>query len=184
MLDVYTVLAKTESGAHEIAHRSGQLRSAERRILILADGRRNLAELDRYCRPGELAAIVDTLLRNQFVRLVRENEEAPVVEYVGADITQDIARIDLAMRHSDSRRSEPPENREQFRALKEAAAQELLEKAGFGGEVLAARIVGCSTPKALRILLRDIEAALAKQLGEAEATAFAKRTGAAAVHLS
>jgi hypothetical protein len=72
---------KTELGLHEMQNRSGRLTQGERRVLILADGRRSVGELNRFVRPGELAPILDKLMREGFV--VMRDRGAPAVAASG-----------------------------------------------------------------------------------------------------
>ena len=73
---------KTELGLHEMQNRSGRLTQGERRVLILADGRRSVGELNRFVRPGELAPILDKLMREGFV--ATRDRDAPAVNAPGA----------------------------------------------------------------------------------------------------
>ena len=241
-MDLSWVPHKTTLGQQEIAQRSGVLSSGERRLLILADGKRSLQELEKLCRAGEFAAQLERLLRLGFVGLpgqVGETSRAEVSSTASqadvastaaqaeissaatqvdvsstesqlesshqvsvlsassasnlsdsapadlpvASITLEIQRLNAALQSHDTQRYEAPPYQASFRQLKEQAAEELLVRSQYRSEVLAARIISCSTPKALRTLLRESDAELMRTMGEREAIEFARRIGSAAVNL-
>lgn len=251
MLDLNRVPRKTEQGQQEIAQRSGLLNSGERRLLILADGKRNLQELEKLCRAGELSQQLERLLRLGLITLPESQPldeantaETTTVDRLGEDsqvgfertasdvpprldevdattgfppaatrpsvsltpsgapqrssgddapaepadlpiasITLEIQRLNAALESHETQRYEAPPYQASFRQLKEQAAEELLVRSQYRSEVLAARIISCSTPKALRTLLRESDTELARTMGEREAIEFARRIGSAAVNL-
>ena len=63
------IYARTEAGEREVAERRRDLSQQARRILILIDGRRPLADLSMLARPGELEPIVAALEQAGLIRL-------------------------------------------------------------------------------------------------------------------
>lgn len=221
-MDFASILYKTSIGQEEVARKSGQLTHNERRILILADGRRSIGELDKFVRPGEITPIVERLMRGRFVQMVERPVPAegpitlsgptlapaepppPVEDKAGpstisppevrgamatqdlpvAGLTQQIRRFEEAVKEADALWTEVPAYTGSLQQLKERAAEELLARCGYLAEVLAARIMTCSTPKALRALLREIEEDITEHLGTEAALEFVKRIGTQAVQLS
>ncbi len=132
-LDPRLVFAKTESGAAEVAARAHKLSISERRILILLDGRRRLADLPPFARPGELAPIVDRL------------ESCGLIALAG------IAE-DVAPREDDLRRQK--ERAVQARLL--TALDGAFEReVGAAGLILEARLRDCVNLEVFRRVLRE-----------------------------
>ncbi len=67
--DLRLVFAKTPEGSAELTGRSHGLSTVERRILILIDGQRRLADLPPFARPGEIGPIIDKLQSHGLIRL-------------------------------------------------------------------------------------------------------------------
>lgn len=59
--DAHAVYAKTTRGAAEAAEHRQPLPTTVRRVLLLVDGRRSVAQLRDHARPGELAGILALL---------------------------------------------------------------------------------------------------------------------------
>jgi hypothetical protein len=187
--------SKTEAGVDEIAQRSGRLVSGARRLLILIDGNRSIAELERLSRPGELPIHLKTLLDLGLIRIgdaPSAERDSSTVQSPGASvdddlpaatITLEIQRLDEALAAREQALAADPPRAISFRDLKEQAAEELLVRSHYQSEVLAARLLACSTPKALRSLLRESEAELVRTMGARDAVEFARRVGAQAVDL-
>ena len=75
------VLAKTEKGLQEIQHRGAALTAAARRVLILVDGQRSVAELTHeLAHHADVAALLDQL---QALGLVRPIGKPGAVAAVG-----------------------------------------------------------------------------------------------------
>lgn len=188
--------SKTDAGVDEIAQRSGRLVSGARRLLILIDGNRSIAELERLSRPGELPVHLKTLLDLGLIRVGDfpstevESAAAEVLderaddELPAATITLEMQRLDEALTAREQALAADPPRAISFRDLKEQAAEELLVRSRYQSEVLAARLLACSTPKALRSLLRESEAEMVRTMGARDAVEFARRVGAQAVDLS
>jgi len=65
--DPGTVYVKTASGRDEVACRNGGLSQRERRVLIVVDGQRTVAELIALFSPGELEAALPVLVEKGLV---------------------------------------------------------------------------------------------------------------------
>ncbi len=194
-MDPQDIPAKTEAGVDEIAQRSGRLPSGARRLLILIDGHRSIAELERLSRPGELPIHLKTLLDFGLIRVgdfppatqaepMAGEEASQQDDIAAAAITIEMKRLDEALTVREQQITSDPPRALSFRELKEQAAEELLVRSRYQSEVLAARLLACSTPKALRTLLRESEAEMVRTMGPRDAVEFARRVGAQAVDLS
>ena len=75
--DLRLVFAKTTEGAAELVSRQHGLSTVERRILILIDGQRRLADLPPFARPGEVGPIVDKLQSHGLIRLAGISDDPP-----------------------------------------------------------------------------------------------------------
>jgi hypothetical protein len=76
-LDPRLVYGKTAAGMSEVANRTDSLSPGARRMLILIDGRRSLAQLPGNTRPGELPKLVEELLTAGLIALSGIVEELP-----------------------------------------------------------------------------------------------------------
>ncbi|MCX7901343.1 MAG: hypothetical protein N2483_03450 [Burkholderiaceae bacterium] len=162
MIDEHSVYAKTPKGAAEVAARSGALSLAARRVLIMIDGRRSVAELAPLARPGEIAQIIETLESQGFVqRVVGVGEAAPAASEtpLGDAGSEDAADERLAA---------------SLEAIKRRAVRELADRLGPDAEVMAGRIEQCRTPEELRQRLQEAERLVAGILGAAQAQDFVR----------
>ena len=64
------VFAKTRKGQDEIASRAGGLTPRERRLLIFADGKRSLDELQRMLQADDLRPILEKLRKAGYIEAV------------------------------------------------------------------------------------------------------------------
>jgi hypothetical protein len=76
-LDPRLVYGKTAAGMSEVTNRTDSLSPGARRMLILIDGRRSLAQLPGNTRPGELPKLVEELLAAGLIALSGIVEELP-----------------------------------------------------------------------------------------------------------
>lgn len=152
MLDDRLVYAKTARGVAEISERSGAVPLAVRRVLIMIDGRRSIAELAPLAPPGEIGTIVEQL------------EAQGLVYPAHADAAG--ARAE----HADALVEDRPAAT--FEALKRRAVRELSDLLGPDAEVIAVRIEQTRTQEDLRHRLLEAERLVAGLLGEAQAQDF------------
>lgn len=131
--DPRLVFTKTDAGATEVAARTLKLTTSERRILILLDGRRRLADLPSFARPGELEPIVDRL------------EAAGLIALAG--IADDPAASDAEARRQ---RERAVQSRIQA-ALDGAFEREI----GAAGLIFEARLRDCLNLEVTRRVLRE-----------------------------
>jgi len=66
-MDETMVFEKTERGVREIAQASGELQPRYRRVLVLVDGTKSIADLAPLTRPGEIESTLEALLRGGYV---------------------------------------------------------------------------------------------------------------------
>jgi hypothetical protein len=66
-VDETIAFEKTERGRREIAQPVGELPPRLRRILVMIDGVRQLADLAPLARPGEIEQVVEALLRGGYI---------------------------------------------------------------------------------------------------------------------
>ena len=154
------IYRKTEKGKREVADRALRLESHARRLLIMIDGQRDLAELSVYVRAGEFESTLERLRAEGFVERADE-----------ADLDPDrIARAPAA--------NDPVV----FAGIKIRAMSEIRGRMrgrlASLGEMLVEEINACPDPLAMREKLRTIEESLARLLGAEEAVALARSIGA------
>lgn len=70
------VFAKTRKGQDEIASRSGGLTPRERRLLIFADGKRSLDELQRMLQADDLRPLLEKLRQAGYIEAVDAPSQA------------------------------------------------------------------------------------------------------------
>ncbi|HXF46879.1 MAG TPA: hypothetical protein VNK91_12255 [Burkholderiaceae bacterium] len=158
MIDERLVYAKTPKGAAEVAARSGGLSLAARRVLIMVDGKRTVAELAPLARPGEIATILEALEAQGFVQPVNSAAvRAAVAEPAGVDSGDELADERLVAT---------------LEAVKRRAVRELSDRLGPDAEVMAVRIEQCRTPDELRQRLHEAERLVAGILGDAQGQEF------------
>jgi hypothetical protein len=67
--DQRVVYVKTAAGSKEVLARKLSLNAAERRILIIIDGKRSVAELPDFARPGEIVSILASLSQKGLIQV-------------------------------------------------------------------------------------------------------------------
>lgn len=158
MIDEQLVYAKTPKGVAEVAARSGGLSLAARRVLILIDGKRTVAELAPLARPGEIASILEGLESQGFVQPLNSAAvRAAAAEPAGTESGDELADERLVAT---------------LEAVKRRAVRELSDRLGPDAEVMAVRIEQCRTPDELRQRLHEAERLVAGILGDAQGQDF------------
>jgi hypothetical protein len=160
MSDDRVIYTKTPKGTAEIAARSGALSMAERRVLIMVDGKRTLVDLAPLARAGEIGPLLESLEAQGFIQRAeglapRAPAAAGTAEV--ADPADELAEERLAAA---------------FDSVKRRAVRELSDRLGPDAEVMAVRIENCRTPEELRHRLREAERLVAGMLGDAHAQEF------------
>ena len=158
MLDDRLVYAKTARGIAEVGTRSDAVSLSARRVLIMIDGKRPLAELAPLSSTGDIGPIVEQLEAQGMVQLVSAGVPTnPPTDLGAADAAEDLAEERLVA---------------SFDAFKRRAVRELSDRLGPDAEVMAVRIEHCRTTDDLRQRLLEAERLVAGMLGDAQAQDF------------
>jgi len=148
--DLRLVFAKTATGSAELTGRQHGLSTVERRILILIDGQRRLADLPPFARPGEIGPIIDKLQSCGLVRLAGIAEDPPLPNADSANR----ARSHLA-------------------AVQSQLAGIFERELGADGRVLEARLRDSISLEVARRVVRDGIDAIGQRFGPAAASRLA-----------
>ena len=154
-MDEAKIYRKTATGAQEVAERTHGLAKHLRRLLIMIDGSRDMAELSSFARAGEVEPTIAQLEARGFI------------EMVGADDVKS-GRVAFAPAANDPA---------VFAVIKRNAMVEIRKRLGPVSSLLINEIESCTGPLELRQKLRNIENALIQVLGAAEGAELARRIG-------
>jgi hypothetical protein len=146
-LDPRLVYNKTAAGVSEVLVRSDALSPAARRVLLLIDGRRSLAQLPGHARPGELPRLIDELLSAGMIALSGIVDELPA----GWNDARD------------------PQLEDFKRRIEGTVAREL----GPDGRVLEARLQDCVNMTVMRSVMREVIELVRTRAGDDAATRVA-----------
>lgn len=162
MIASTTVFRKTELGNAEIATRKLGLRAELRRLLIMVDGRNNVARLAAIARPGEAEALLLELL------------SAGVIEASdGSAVTAQPGGNDNG----------PAPTVEQFKAARQAGVRYLNDTLGPAAESFALKLERAKDPQELRDAVTQVRASLERMSGAADAQRFLDAVRAAAAKI-
>jgi len=150
-----TTYRKTDKGTREVADRALGLEKHVRRLLIMIDGNRVVAELSVYVRPGELKSTLARLVAEGFIEMLSAGERIP-------------GRVTYAPVASDPI---------VFAGIKVRAMAEIHDRLGSVSNLLVSEINSCSNPLELREKLRSLESALVHLLGATEGVTLARKIG-------
>ena len=150
-----TTYRKTDKGTQEVADRAFGLKNHVRRLLIMIDGNRDVAELSVYVRPGELNSTLTRLVAEGLIEMVGAGDRIP-------------GRVPYAPAANDP---------VVFAGIKARAMTDIRGRLGPVSNLLVTEINACSSPLELREKLRNLESALVHLLGPAEGVALARRIG-------
>jgi hypothetical protein len=142
--DTRVVYVKTVSGSHEVLARKLQLTSAERRILIIIDGKRSVAELPDFARPGEIVSILASLSQKGLIQ-ISGMYELPTPEALETRRQLDTQKLDR---------------------LKSELAGAFERELGVGGQVWDARLADSVSLDVVRSVLREAIDVLFSRAGE------------------
>lgn len=170
-MDDTTVYTKTAQGATEVAARGAGLSLTQRRVLIMVDGKRTVAELAPYAKPGELTDVLTLLEGLALVERIGgapppsapPTPPAPAAAAAVASPVAAAARGDL---ETDDR------NVITLEEARRRAVRGLIDRVGPDGEVLAERIERARTIDELRERLREAERMVAGFRGAEAAAEF------------
>jgi hypothetical protein len=166
MLSPNTTFRKTELGNAEIANRKLGLRAELRRLLILVDGRNNVAKLAAFVR---MPAVDNLLFELQSLGVI-EVSDGSVVTTIAAPAAGGFAGGDQTLAPTQ----------EQFAAARSAAVRFVNNTLGPGGETLAIKIERTRNAQELRDTVTQVRQSLDRMMGEAVGQRFldAVRTAA------
>ncbi len=142
--DQRVVYIKTAAGGKEVLARKLSLNPAERRILIIIDGKRSVAELPDFARPGEIVSILASLSQKGLIQISGMYELPD---------PQELAR----------RKLEESLKLERIKAALEGVFEKEL---GTGGQVWDVRLADSVSLDVVRTVLREAIDVLFSRAGE------------------
>ena len=154
-MDDATIYRKTAKGAQEVAERSRDLEKHLRRLLIVVDGIKDVAELSAFARSTEWEATLARLETEGFIERLDAGEQSP-------------GRIAYAPAANDPA---------VFALIKRNAMVEIRKRLGPVSSLLVTEIETCTGPLELRQKLRNIENVLVHVLGPVEGAELARKIG-------
>ncbi len=157
MLDS-TIYRKTAKGVAEVADRRFGLDKHLRRVLIIVDGVKDIAELSTFIRAGELDDTLEQLVAQGFIE--EGAGHAPEAD-------------EFPRPHQVPAANEPAV----FALIKQHAMAEISTRLGAVANLLITEIEACKDPLELRLKLRNIENVLVNRLGAEQGTDLARRIG-------
>jgi len=190
-MDEFLVFEKTPQGLAEVASRSAGLSLQARRVLIMIDGSRTLAELAPLAPHGTLDDVINLLHGRGLIRTVGEEEDTSLAGAWNSG-PQTSSNLPLSGRTQDgggpsSRPSSATDRNAASAAaapddrvyltideVKRRAVHELNERLGPDGEPMAMRIERSSGAEELREQLREAERLIARSVGETSAQEFVR----------
>ncbi len=170
-MDEKLVYTKTAKGVAEVATRGGALSLAARRILIMVDGKRSVADLAPLARPGEIDGLIATLeTRGYIQRMHGADAPGPRPAARALDVPT-VAGVEV---HSLG--AEPGEERAllTLEEAKRRAVRALTDRLGPDAEVISLRIEQTRTADELRERIKEAERIVSALLGEAAVAEFVR----------
>lgn len=164
-MDDKLVYTKTARGVAEVAARGGTLSLAARRVLIMVDGKRSVAELSPLARPGEIDGLIATLEAQGFIQRMHGDQAA-------ATRSLDVPTVAGIEVHSLG--TEPGEERTLLTLdeAKRRTVRALTDRLGPDAEAVSMRIEQARTADELRERVKEAERIVASLLGEAAVADF------------
>lgn len=168
-MDDKLVYTKTAKGVAEVAARSGTLSLSARRILIMVDGKRSVAELAPLARPGEIDGLIATLESQGLIQRLQDADAAPPRPAARSSDVPTVAGVEVHSLGSD-----PGEERTLLTLdeAKRRAVRALTDRLGPDAEIIAMRIEQARTADELRERVKEAERVVAGLLGEGAVAAF------------
>ncbi len=165
MMNPGTIFFKTELGKAEVAQRSGQISPALRRILIMADGKRAVNELQAHARAGEVFPILRELQGLGLIDTLDETAVLPAPAASGFVVL------------SSGEEARPANDLEEFAKVRQAASSFVEQKLGLASVPICVAIDRCRNPAELRKMLRGVEIFVSDNLSAEAAQQFARHFG-------
>ncbi len=170
-MDEKLVYTKTAKGVAEVAARGGTLSLAARRVLIMVDGKRSVAQLAPLARPGEIDGLIATLETQGYIQRMQDaGAPAPRPAVRSPDVPT-VAGVEV---HSLG--AEPGEERAllTLEEAKRRAVRALTDRLGPDAEMISLRIEQTRTADELRERIKEAERIVAALLGEAAVAEFVR----------
>ncbi|MCE2644863.1 MAG: hypothetical protein LW835_06505 [Burkholderiaceae bacterium] len=160
-MDERLVYSKTPKGTAEMAARSAALSMGARRVLILVDGKRTVADLAPLLKPGEIDGVLAQLEAQGFISRNQSFEPTrPATRALDLSVSLDVSTVGGLVEER---------NLLTLDEAKRRAVRELIELLGPDGETMSLRIEQCRNGDELRDRVREAERLVAGVLGEASA---------------
>lgn len=165
-MDARIVYVKTAKGVAEMAARSAGLAVATRRVLILVDGKRTVADLAPLLKPGEIDGVLAQLESQGFIRRDKPAEATRLPARIPAPSPTTPPEVNTLAGTLEER------NLLTLDEAKRRAVRELVDRLGPEADALSLRIEQCRDGDELRGRLREAERLVAGFLGEAAVQDF------------
>ena len=161
-----TLFRKTAKGQTEIETRVHRLTPRLRGLLIMVDGKRDLAALSALM-PQQADALLQELTAQGFIELVEAAASAPVAPTAAIAAATAVAPV--------VQPTAPSSSAVEFEKLRRDAVRALTDAVGPAAETLAIRMEKARSPDELQPLLTQAAQVLANMRGRAAADAFTAR---------
>ena len=179
-MDSHLIFSKTPRGTEEMNARTAGLSLHTRRVLIMVDGKRSIAELTQYARAGEILDVLSQLeTAGLIVRPAPPPPPPPTAPpssagpaTVGGPATVRGPATVKRPRTLSSAVTEGGDPQSVVITLEEAkrrAVRELLDRVGPAGDDMARRIERCESSEEFRDRVRDAERLIAGFINDAAA---------------
>jgi hypothetical protein len=157
---------KTEKGRLEMRDRTDALSAVQRRLLILADGKRSVNELGAFVRAGELDAALACLADFGYVAVL--GEPVALLPPAGPGYAA----------QEGSQPPRPATSPEEFEQVRAQASQFIRQRLGDAADPICAAVERSANPQELRQVLRGVQVFVGQRLDAAVTLSFARHFGA------
>jgi hypothetical protein len=168
-MDEKLVYTKTAKGVAEVAARGGVLSLSARRILIMVDGKRSVADLAPLARPGEIDGLIATLEAQGFIQRMQDAEPPAAPSTRRVPDAPTVAGVEL---HTLGSESVEERTLLTLDEAKRRTVRALTDRLGPDAEIISMRIEQCRTADELRDRVKEAERIIAGLLGEAAVADF------------
>lgn len=152
------IYQKTAKGMEEVAKRSAQLSMVARRLLIMIDGKKDVAALSQFVKEGEFEGVIQELESGEFIE--------------AADVSAAPSTPAPAPAPSSSYSAAGSITNENFVTVQKRAVREIFSILGPDGDRLAIKIEACRRPEDLQATLVKAEEAISALIGRERARKF------------
>lgn len=165
-MDHTLIYAKTPKGVNEVATRAGSLGLPARRVLIMIDGKRTVADLAVLLRAGETESTIAMLEAQGYIRSTGD-QMPPMLR---DDMLRDSLEVNTVEPAVEPLPAEPADRAVMtLEEAKRRAVRELTDRMGPDGEIMAVRLEQAKSADDLRDRLREAERLIGGLMGEAAA---------------